>query len=174
MKSFVKSIVKQTNETLLEDLYKRPRKEKYYVNKSKFITPDEPNILQQADLLFLPDDDDYKYALVVVDTFDRRVDAIGLKDKKALNIIGGFKQIYEKHKILNYPNIMTIDQGKEFFNKDVIKYFEHHNTLVKVNERYRHRQNAFVETANKYIGSLIHKIQTNIELVTGQRYNKWI
>jgi len=47
----------------------------------------DPSILQhsthQADLLFLPHDRGYKYALVVVDLGSRLVDAAPLKSKKA-------------------------------------------------------------------------------------------
>ena len=53
------------------------------------------NFFHQADLLYLPDDSGYIYALVVVDAGSRKVDATPLKDKTPKAVIAGFKKIYK-------------------------------------------------------------------------------
>src|ERR1700733_12883281 len=54
-----------------------------------------PNIAQQADLLFLPDDNGYKYALVVADIGGHRLcDAEPLKNKDQQSVLKAFKAIY--------------------------------------------------------------------------------
>ena len=47
---------------------------------------------QQADLLFLPDDQGLKYALVVVDCASRLADAEPLKSKNPDTIVNGLKK----------------------------------------------------------------------------------
>jgi len=55
----------RTTDDMLRNLYIKPVKDKG-INKPHY--PEfEDHYMHQADLLFLPHDDDFKYALVVVD-----------------------------------------------------------------------------------------------------------
>ena len=95
----------------LANLYKKPKKTKRInVPKTQVLID---GFSQQADLLFLPNDKGYKYALVVVDLGSRLLDAVPLKNKSAKDTIEGFKTIY-KRKIINKPKVIEVDPGTEF------------------------------------------------------------
>jgi hypothetical protein len=69
------------------------------------------NAVQQADILYLPDDNGYKFCLVVVDVADHRIDAQQLKTLTAESVRNAFKIIY-KREILKMPTYeMITDQG---------------------------------------------------------------
>ncbi|EGG23142.1 hypothetical protein DFA_05272 [Cavenderia fasciculata] len=75
---------------------------------------------QQADLLFLPDDNGFKYALVVVDLASRLTEPF--QNKTAKEVRDEFIKIY-KRGVLKQPNIIQMDPGTEF--KGATKqYFE--------------------------------------------------
>ena len=94
-----------TNTEVLHQLMKQPVKE------SKLDTPKFQNFVKnnyhQADLLFLPNDKNYKYLLVVVDISSRLIDAEQLKDKNSINIVKAFKKIYNRD-ILDNPISLLI------------------------------------------------------------------
>lgn len=157
---------------LVDLLYKKVQRDSKR-NRSHY--PDfRNNYFHQADLLFLPDDDGFKYALVVVDVGSRLVDAEPLKTKTPKEIIKAFKKIY-KRDILEPPtNIMSVDAGSEF-KGDVKKYFEIDlGVNVKVAKPGRHRQQAIVEIKNKDIGKHLFKRMTAEELQTGEVSKAWI
>ena len=171
MKSFLKNIITKKNKNLLNNLYK-PIKKESKLNSAHFHTPTEPNILQQSDLLYLPDDHGNKFCLVVVDVYDRRIAAQPLKERTANAVLDGFKKLFESGE-LSLPQTMSFDGGSEF-KGNVLKFFKDKGINIKISQPHRHKQQAFVETANKWIGSMVHKYQTNNELVTGQRSKDWV
>ncbi len=81
-----------TNSTL-DNLYKPIRKNTKN-NRTHFFSVDKPSVFQFADLLFLPEDDGFKYCLVVVDLYDRKTDARPLKTKNTSEIVKAFKDIW--------------------------------------------------------------------------------
>ena len=105
---------------MLSSLYEIPKKDKG-LNVPHF-QPVDPNITQQADLLTLPADDGYRYALVVVDNGSRKVDAQPLKNKDSKTVLNAFKAIY-KRGILKIPERMEVDAGSEF-KGEVKDFFE--------------------------------------------------
>lgn len=52
-----------------------------------------PDAVHQADVLFLPNDDGYKYLLVVVDVATRLTDAYPMKFKNQQSVIKGFTNL---------------------------------------------------------------------------------
>lgn len=69
------------------------------------------NSVHQADLLFLPEDDGYRYALVVVDAATRSMDAHQLKTKEPKEVLAAFRKIY-KRKYLTWPkSFLHVDPG---------------------------------------------------------------
>ena len=68
---------------------------------------------QQIDLIFLPDDNGDRYALVAVDVGTRLCDAQPISNKKPATIIKALQSIY-KRKILNMPDMLYFDAGNEF------------------------------------------------------------
>jgi CRISPR/Cas system CMR-associated protein Cmr5 small subunit len=166
-----KSKAEKKKETpdIVTNLFKVPQKDKG-VNMPHF-----QNVslgTQQADLLFLPEDQGYKYALVVVENHNRKTDAQPLKEKTAEAVKTAFKAIY-KRGIVKMPTLIEVDSGKEF--QGVVKqYFDEHKVNIRVAKTARHRQQALVEKKNFTIGRALLKRQAAQELVTHQPSTEWI
>ena len=69
----------------------------------------------QADLLFLPSDDDYKYCLVVVDVGSKIVDARPLKSKESKEIVKLSKvyilvSVYKNQKKFQLIQVMNLKE----------------------------------------------------------------
>jgi hypothetical protein len=127
---------------------------------------------QQADLLYLPTDKGFKYALVVVDIATGVTDAEPLKTKTSQEVKEGFKKIYMRKK-LKFPNRLSVDNGTEF--KGVVAiYFDQHDVLIRRGEPYRHRQQALAESRNKTISTALFKRMTAQEELTGEVSTHWI
>jgi len=155
---------------LLDNLYKRPKRDKGLNMPSHQVF--EKDGTHQADLLFLPDDKGYKYALVVVDIATGLTDAEPLKNKNAESIIKAFKNIYSR-KILSHPFRLEVDDGSEFKGKSK-EYFASRKIWVRYAVPGRHRQQAKVERRNQTIGTELLKRQIAQELLTGEEDRQWV
>lgn len=132
-----------------------------------------PNQIYQADLLFLPNDNGYKYLLVVVDTFDNKMDARPLKTKENKEVLKAFKSIFEGSYLKMPKYSIQTDSGSEF--KGSLKtYMNKHNIIMKYGRPNRHRQQGLVENYNKTIAKLIFFRQSLDELQTGKESKAWI
>jgi hypothetical protein len=171
MKSLFNEIYKTPkNKDELINLYKKPKKDSY--KNTPHIQVLLPNVVQQADLLFLPNDNGYRYALVVVDAGSRLVDAEPIKNKDSESVLKAFKKIYER-KILKIPERLEVDPGQEFRGK-VADYFDSKKVLIRYGKPGRHRMQALAETANYIIGTILHMRMTGQELLTGDKSVEWI
>ena len=158
-------------DSIVSNLIDVPTKDKG-ANATKF-NVSVKNAVHQADLLFLPEDKGYRYALVVVDVATRSMDAEPLKSKKPEEVLKAFRTIYRR-KYLKWPkSFLHVDPGSEFKGV-VVKEFQKKGIIVRVGKAGRHRQQALVEKANSYIGRAIMKRQTAEELVTGETARQWI
>jgi hypothetical protein len=156
--------------SIVNELYKKPKRDKG-VNAPRFQRP-SPNTEQQADLLFLPDDNGFKYCLVVADVGSRLTDAQPIKDKTNANVLKAFQLIYKRN-ILSLPKQIDFDQGTEF-KGTVAKWFEGKGIIVHLSVAYRHRQQGIVERKNQTIGKQLFMRMTEEELLTGVPSRQWI
>lgn len=132
----------------------------------------EKGYIYQTDLLFLPDDQGYRYALVVVDCFDNTVDAEPIKKKENNDVLKAFQKIFSR-KYLKLPKFsIEVDNGSEFKGK-VREYFHENNVIVRVATTGRHRQQALVESFNGIIGKLLFMQMTADEILTNARSVTW-
>lgn len=163
---------KKNNEApkILQNLYKVPKRDPRNLQPT-FMVP-KPNKIQQADLLHLPHDNGYKYALVVADDHSKLCDATPLKDKTAQAVVDGFKRIYS-HGILKKPVLMEVDDGGEF-KSVVVPFFHDQGIEIRVAQPGRHRMQGIVERRNQLIGTALLKRQAAEELKTGQPATGWI
>lgn len=130
------------------------------------------NNVHQADLLFLPNDKGFKYALVVVDLGSRLTDAIPLKEKTAPAVLSGLKKIY-KRGILELPKLFQCDPGSEF--KGVVKkYLLDNDVSIRYGKTGRSRQQALVERRNYSIGKEILFRQLQKEIATKKVNKQWL
>lgn len=150
-----------------------PIKEKSYNNMSH-IQVYEPNLIEQADLLYLPSDNGYKYALVVVDNYSRKMDAVPLKSKLPLAVVKGFQKIFSRN-IISLPKVkIEFDDGNEF-KGEVTDYFTSKSIKIKRGVPNRHRMQSNVENKNKLIGDLIFGLQQIEEVKNPNKLNKkWV
>jgi hypothetical protein len=143
---------KQDDKTITEYLLEVPKKESALQTPTTDVF--ERNNTHQIDLLYLPDDKGYKYALVCVDlAYPRYIGVEKLKNKKPEAVKSALLEIYKKYKkYLKLPDILECDQGSEF-KGDFMEYFNKKGLYIRYKKTGRHRQQACVEAVN---GVLVH------------------
>lgn len=157
--------------TELNQLYKKPIPETgKYMPISQVFTKDT---YYQADVLYMPEDNGFKYMLVCVDMADGTLDAEPIKEVNSTHILKAFKAIF-KRRYLNYPTFITFDKGNEFKGDDIVNYLKSNGTNVKYALTGRSRQLANVERANQKIASVLFKRMTSQELITGETDKHWV
>ena len=136
------------------------------------------NVIHQADLLYLPEDDGYNLVLVVVDTATRLTDATPLRNRKAKDAVAGFKQIYNRPKegrILSMPRLMIqVDNGGEFTGAATVAYFKKNKVAMRFGKAGRSRQQSYVESHNALIGEIVGVRQGEEEDITGEVAREWV
>jgi len=160
----------KNKKSILSNLHKKPEKDTG--NNAPTFQQISANIVQQADLLFMPSDNGFRYILVVVDVGSRKTDAAPLKSKESTEVLDGFKTIY-KRKILKLPKQIQVDPGSEF--KSVVKdWFKKQHVFVRVGKAGRHRQQALVERKNQAIGTALFRRMAAQELLTSETSREWV
>lgn len=151
---------------------KAPRRDRG--NSSATTDTHSKGSVYQADLLRLPDDKGYKYALVVVDTFDRSMDAEPMKTTSSREAVKAIKKIFSRT-YLNPPILMiSTDNGSEF-KKDFNNYIKNDLKIIhKYGKPHRSRQQSIVERFNYVLSKAISRYQNAIEATTGETSTSWI
>ena len=62
-----------------------------------------------------------KYLLCATDSFSKYACVVPLKDKSGITIVNAFQKIISKER---KPNKIWVDQGGEFYNKPVERFFK--------------------------------------------------
>ena len=165
-------------------LYKQPIWQIYlpaprYVPRPKFDVA-TPNLVHQADLLFLPHDKPprgkkiYKYALTVVDTASRYKEAEPLTSKDSGEVAKAFQSIY-KRSPLTWPQMLQVDPGREFMGS-VTKEMEKHKTYIRRGCTEIHRDQAIVERFNRTLAERLfgHQYAVEMLLPEGKWSTEWV
>ena len=169
MENVLKDMKLNIIDSKIEALFKKVRKNSIQA-KIKTRTPGQ---IYQADLLFLPEDQGFKYLLVCVDTNNNSVDAEPLKQKTAKAIIIGFNSIF-KRKYLPEPKFsIETDPGGEFNNKELIKLLNKKNIILRIGASGRSNQQALAEYYNGIIAGILFKKMTVDEIETGENNKIW-
>jgi hypothetical protein len=155
--------------TVVDKLFRVPKKDKG--DNMPHFSNYPPNYINQADILYLPHDGQYKYALVVVDIGTRFVGAQPIKSRKVQDIKSALEKIYSKK--LEWPSILETDNGSEF-KGDFKSWLKEHDVKLKYSQPYRHRQLAIVERYNQIIGKELFKRMISEELQTNVPSSAWI
>lgn len=155
------------NKKDIKALYKQPVKETVYPH----IDVPEEGWMHEIDLLDLPDDDGFKYALNIVDVYNSSCDGIPLKTKNMENLCHALLHVYENSLYLMTPKFIQADQA---FNNHWFKdWCDENNINYRFTMTNRHRQNAHVERMNGVIGKWIFEIQNDKEIMTGKVNREW-
>lgn len=164
------NIIKDTDEkNLLVTLTEPPKKEP--TNQMPSHRAVNKNFSHQIDLLFLPDDNGYRYLLVCVDIATRLCDAEPLKTKNSVEVKNALLKIY-KRKILSLPKRIEHDPGSEF-EGTFHKYFDKITTIFK-KVVGRSRSQAVVESKNKQIGTILNKKMLADEINNDAPSKEWV
>lgn len=173
-KHFLGSLIKDKKalqDQILYNLFKKPQRDTRintpHIDDSDF----PPNTIQQADILYLPDDSGYKYGLVVVDTVSRKCDCEPMKAKDSKTTLKSIQTIY-KRGIISQPKTLQVDSGSEF-KGDFAKYFFDRGINIRYAEPYRSRQQALAESRNASIAKPLLFRMTAEELLTGEASTSW-
>jgi len=156
-------------DTLLHNLTKLPPKVSANVVPHTYAS--KAWATEQADLLHLPDDDGYKYLLVVVDIATRKCDAEPLKTRDSKTVKKGLIKIF-KRKIIHQPSRLEVDDGSEF-KGDFAQYFSK-LLEIQVKEPGRHRQQSVVESKNHIIGDVLNKRMLAEEINNHEESKSWV
>jgi len=130
------------------------------------------NQVHQIDILYLPHDKGYKYALVVVDLYSGLTEAEKLKTRTSQEVIRALTKIYNRD-ILDIPLKLEADNGSEF-KGDFDRYVRDNKIVLKRGKTNRHRQQSLVERRNRIIAEKIFRRQTEQEILTGEPSTQWI
>ena len=164
------NILGNTNEnSQLLNLTKTPPKEPK--NITPHTTASKPFATEQADLLYLPDDNGYKYLLVVVDIATRLTDAEPLKSRSSLVVRNALKKIFQRQ-IVKQPKRIEVDAGSEF-RDEFEKYWSKYLTVLR-KIAGRHRQQSVVETKNQQIGKILNARMTAEEINNNEVSRSWV
>ena len=165
----LKILSSERDNSIVKNLTKTPPKEPRDV--MPHTTAPIENAVQQADLLYLPNDDGYKYLLVIVDIATRKVDAEPLKSKDSTEVKKAFQKIY-KRKILKSPLRLEVDAGKEFEGTFKAFYDKVFDIVKKI--AGRHRQQSVVETKNYQIGKILNTRMLVEEINNRAESHSWV
>jgi hypothetical protein len=162
--------IDEITEKTVKQIFKKPhRNARKLFNHFNISVPNE---MHQVDLLYLPNDDGYKYALCLVDCASRYKAARALESKLAVDIIQALENIYDKDVHLKLPKKLNCDRGAEFDNVKVKAWCKKNGIELVLNEPSFHL--AFVERFNKSLAEAIFEKQTLAELKTGKQNKDWI
>ena len=137
----------------------------------------KPNDIHQSNLLSLPHDKfknkTYKYALNIVDVASRYKGSYKLTSKFAREVAQAFQWIYENTP-LNYPKILIVDDGKEFYG-DTTKLMEKHDVIIQRGDPSQHRSQGIVERFNRTLADRLVTYQYHKKLEDPSKSNKeWV
>jgi transposase InsO family protein len=152
---------------------KKPNKDdKKYAAHGHFLVT-KPNFLHQMDIMFLPKDGHYKYALCLIDTATRYKAAQPLTNKSASSVAKALDKIYSTDENLQFPQQMNVDSGSEF-KGDVKTLLEENNVKVNYSEPGHHRSQSMVERFNRTLAERLFKHMTDKEMKDNKQSNKWV
>ena len=156
---------------LVSELMKIPKKDK--IKNIPHHESYKKDAVHQMDLLFLPSDNQYKYALTVIDVFDRTADAEPLRQKTASSVVKALVKIYSRN-YLSIPKMwIQVDDGSEF-KGEMNEFAKKHKIGIRRALPNRHRQQASVEALNGILAKIIFELQAIEEVSTNKVNKKWV
>jgi hypothetical protein len=151
----------KNDKTLATELMQKPKKEKSVNMPTTDVF--KQNITHQMDILYLPDDDGYKYALVIVDlALPRYIEARPLKNLQSENVKKAVLDIYAKSKYLKKPLFLELDRGAEFAGN--FKDYFITKCILVYKRSGRKRQQSVVETANQILQKYLFRQMLSNEI----------
>jgi hypothetical protein len=144
---------KALQDDIIYKLYQMPMKDTG-VARPKIRVP-QAQTVYMSDILMLPPDGDYRYALTVVDCNNSMCDARPLISKTPSEVKEAFIDIFENGKYLKAPKIMLQTDGGGEFKGETQKYFDSIGVFIRRGLPNRHNSQSKIESLNKVIGKAL-------------------
>jgi len=155
----------------LYNLYKIPKQDKgLEMPKTLGIAPEN---VYQTDILYMPEDQKYKYVLVVADVGSGITDAEPMKDLNSSSTLEAIKSIFIRG-ILKFPKYKIQSDGGAEFKGNFQKYFSDKGVIIRYGKAGRSRSQALVESRNKQISKSLFMRMVAQELITGEPSLDWV
>ena len=119
-----------------------------------------------ADLVEMPNEQDYRYILTVIDCFTRYAWAIPLKNKTGVTITEAFKTIFKYRK----PEKLWVDKGKEFYNSTFQSFLKQNNITLYSTES--ELKASMIERLNRTLRDLMER-EFTVQELTGKK-KEWL
>lgn len=103
------------------------------------------------------ENDGYKYILNVMDVFSRYAWSRPLKNKDSKSVLNALKDIIYKSK--RKPNRLWVDQGKEFYNRDMKNFLKDND--IEIYSTYGENKASIIERFNKTMKEIMFKYFTS-------------
>jgi hypothetical protein len=137
----------------------------------------EKDIMAQADLVFMPFDQGYRYLLTVTDVFSKAVDAVPLENKSADVIEEGMRHILSKSKYISGKKLLYLytDNGSEFTNpkfKEMVT--DEFGIVLRHTMPYRKNQTGPIEHINGVITAVLQVAASAEEIKNGEVNRAWV
>ena len=172
IKSIVEKIIGEKKQNLINELVDSKKTTKEAKTSHKLDAFGYKFKRVQADILYLPSDNGFRYLLVAVDNFSGLTDAIPLRNRTAFAVRKALDKIFSNG-ILEKPKVLQVDDGSEF-KEGLDEYLKKQGISLRRAGTNRHRQMAVVEARNKTFSSIILKVQLSKELESGKVNKKWV
>ena len=132
-----------------------------------------PENVYQTDILYMPEDNRYKYILVVADVGSGITDAEPLTVLNSSSTLEAIKSIFIRG-ILKFPKYKIQSDGGAEFKGDFLKYFNDRGIIIRYGKAGRSRSQALVEARNKQIAKSLFMRMVAQELITGEPSLDWV
>jgi L-rhamnose mutarotase len=100
------------------------------------------------------DNKNVRFILTVIDVFSKFAWAIPVKDKTGVSITNAFKEIFKDR----IPEFLWVDEGKEFYNKDLKALLKKHN--IEMYSTFGDHKSAVIERFNRTLKTNMWKALT--------------
>lgn len=96
------------------------------------------------------DNQGYRYLLTVIDVFSKYAWCIPLKDKRGETVVQAFKTIHD-----GKPVNLWVDQGKEFYNKNMKEWLNKHS--INIYSTFGEHKSVVAERFNRTLKEMMYK-----------------
>ena len=153
-------------------LHKEYRKPKLFRKMIHF----KKDSIWHADLIIMPPERGFKYALTIIDGFTRFAWAVPLKTKTGAEVAAAFQKVFQESG--RRSERLCVDEGKEFYNQHMYKLYsfskddirkkepggDYINTMFSI---YGESKNALIERFNR---TLTNKLWFQFDLQGNQKW----
>lgn len=167
------------NNKYVKTLYKKPakltyRNEPHYIS-GKYGNAEKLNDIHQIDITYMSSDtyegETFKYILVVVDCYSRKVDCEALKTMNMDEVIESLENIY-RGDILSLPKRLECDN--QFNNRQFKRWCADNEVVFRFGRPGYSNDQALAETAIQKITNILLKLQVINEIQTGERNTRFV